>query len=505
VLLQAASRAGSSVASKSSGKRSRRSSYDNALCLLFASILCHAVNPAIGAPAWPSEAPAGIRFVCGGKASAGDRIRCYMDANDVFNTLKLGEIDTSSPSASDAAKICSTLEATDTNSCLAFYRSQTQGPPQMPAASAQAAVPVAAPSATPIAAPRVVSVPAVAAKRSNAAIARVVPRIETKSASGDDRLQSLFDGSVARDDTGAGSAGAGTLSALMSDQIVEEKEQARQDEFARQQRELERQMEQLRQQERAAMQAAAAAQEQAIRQQQEAEEAQERAEREAEEDQETSAMLGAMFGAVVTKGTGNAALATQAASVIGLDANAASVGANFVVQQQNLAAQLHQQQQALQAKIAESQAQQRAAQASFEQQRTIQLAALQTQQAALQAQQAQMQQQMVAQAAERTSEQKANATRCLQVRENYVQQGDPTLNVREVQHLKIENSCSDDVWAFITDRAGNGQGGIVGAGSTREFQFFNKGYGWMKDYRGCIPKYDVDRQCAGNTDGLGAY
>jgi hypothetical protein len=45
----------------------------------------------------------------------------------------------------------------------------------------------------------------------------------------------------------------------------------------------------------------------------------------------------------------------------------------------------------------------------------------------------------------------------------------------------------------------------VGAGDSREFIFYNKGQGWMKDYKRCIAENDVDHQCAGNADGLGAY
>jgi hypothetical protein len=91
------------------------------------------------------------------------------------------------------------------------------------------------------------------------------------------------------------------------------------------------------------------------------------------------------------------------------------------------------------------------------------------------------------------------------VRQNYVEPGNPALAVRETQHFVLQNRCSDDVWAFITDSGGNGQGGVVGAGDSREFIFYNKGHSWMKDYKGCIAKYDIDHQCAGNADGLGAY
>jgi len=35
--------------------------------------------------------------------------------------------------------------------------------------------------------------------------------------------------------------------------------------------------------------------------------------------------------------------------------------------------------------------------------------------------------------------------------------------------------------------------------------FFNKGHGWLKDYRGCIVNYDIDHECEGNLKGLVGY
>jgi len=82
------------------------------------------------------------------------------------------------------------------------------------------------------------------------------------------------------------------------------------------------------------------------------------------------------------------------------------------------------------------------------------------------------------------------------VRQNYVEHGNPALAVRQTQHFVLQNRCSDDVRAFKTDSGGNGQGGVVGAGDSREFIFYNKGHSWMKDYKACIAKLDVDHQCA---------
>jgi hypothetical protein len=261
---------------------------------------------------------------------------------------------------------------------------------------------------------------------------------------------------------------------------------------------LGRQIAQAEQAAAAAAQQAAADQERA---QQEEREAQENAQRQ-QDDADNAAMTGMLMGAFAAKATGNADLATQVAVAAGGDADAAKLGATMAIQQQqqalDQAAQLRQQQKDLSAQIAQQQQQRLAAQQAANEQRAVQLASLQAQQQESEAR-------LHAQAQERATQQRAFATQCLKVQANYIQPGNPSLNIREVQHFTLKNNCTDDVWAFIMDRTGNGEGGVVGAGNTREFVFFDKGHGWMKDYKGCIVKYDVDHQCEGNENGLGGY
>ena len=249
--------------------------------------------------------------------------------------------------------------------------------------------------------------------------------------------------------------------------------------------------------------AAAAAEQQRVEDERIAAEASaERASQSSDDDDMGSAMAGLALGAFVGQQTGSAAIASQVATLAGVNADAANLGAGAVLSQE----------QQTQARVAEIQQQEASAQAAAQQRQATTLA--QEQQARSvqiayqqqnQQQEAAAQQQREQAAQERATQQQAFATQCLSVRQNYVEPGNPALAVRETQHFVLQNRCSDDVWAFITDSGGNGQGGVVGAGDTREFIFYNKGHGWMKDYKGCIAKYDVDHQCAGNADGLGAY
>jgi hypothetical protein len=255
----------------------------------------------------------------------------------------------------------------------------------------------------------------------------------------------------------------------------------------------------------AAEQTAAAAARQAAAEQAQAEEEQRQAQERAaqsDDDDGSAAMMGMFMGAVAAKATGSADMAAQVAAAAGVDADAARLGASMAIQQEQQAQaqanQLREQQQELSARIAEQRQERVAAQKAAEQARATQVAMLEEQQR-------ETQQRLEQQAQERATQEKAFATQCLKVRENYIEKGDPSLSIRERQHFKLQNSCAEDVWAFITDRDGRGQGGVVASGDEREFVFFDRGSGWMKDYRGCIVKYDVDHACAGAAGGLGAY
>jgi hypothetical protein len=255
----------------------------------------------------------------------------------------------------------------------------------------------------------------------------------------------------------------------------------------------------------AAEQAAAAAARKAAAEEARAEEEQRQAEQSAaqsDEDDGSAEVMGMLVGAVAAKATGSAEMAVQVAAAAGVDASAARLGASMAIQQEQQAQaqadQLRQQQQELSARIAEQRQQRLAAQSAADQARATQLAMLQEQQR-------ETQQRLEQQAEERAAQQKAFATQCLKVRENYIEKGNPSLSIRDVQHFRLQNTCSDDVWAYITDRGGHGDGGVVASGDVRDFVFFDKGSGWIKDYKGCIVKYDVDHNCAGSASGLGAY
>jgi hypothetical protein len=255
----------------------------------------------------------------------------------------------------------------------------------------------------------------------------------------------------------------------------------------------------------AAEQAAAGAARQAAAEQAQAEEEQRQAEQRAaqsDDDDGSAAMMGMLMGAVAAKATGSADMAAQVAAAAGVDADAARLGASMAIQQEQQALaqanQLREQQQELSARIAEQRQERLAAQTAAAQARATQVAMLEEQQR-------QTQQRLEQQAQERATQEKAFATQCLKVRENYIEKGDPSLSIRETQHFKLQNLCAEDVWAFIIDRDGRGEGGVVASGDVREFVFFDKGSGWMKDYKGCIVKYDVDHACAGGAGGLGAY
>jgi|HubBroStandDraft_1064217.scaffolds.fasta_scaffold04410_6 hypothetical protein len=263
-----------------------------------------------------------------------------------------------------------------------------------------------------------------------------------------------------------------------------------------------KQIETVQQQIAAAQGAAAAAAAEQQRLTEEAEEAANTPAESSDTDKDEAAMAGMVIGGLVAQNGGNAATASQMASLAGADPDAASAGAGMVQQQQQQLQVRAAQMQAQSSAIADARQQQLAAQAQLQQAHAVQVA---YQQQLEQQEAAAAQQQREQEAQERATQQRAFATQCLSVRQNSIEQGNPSLSIRDSQHFVIHNSCSDDVWAFITDNAGNGQGGDVPPSQDREFVFFNKGHGWMKEFRGCISKYDVDHQCEGDAQGLGGY
>jgi hypothetical protein len=238
---------------------------------------------------------------------------------------------------------------------------------------------------------------------------------------------------------------------------------------------------------------------------QRAEEAQRAAEEQQETDQNT-AIVGALMGGMVAAQTGNAAAGSLIAQMAGVDKSTAdAISQGFAQQQQQINTQYQQQMAALQQQEAALAAQRQSnaqVQAVAVQQHAVQVALIEQQNAQQQAQ-AQAAQQAAFEAQQKVNDdaatqRKAFATQCLRASSDFVDAGG-------FQHVVMGNSCADDVWALLKDNQGNGEGGVVDSGQTREFVFKNRGAGWIRRYWGCIAKYDVDRECVGQTGGLGAY
>lgn len=303
--------------------------------VLLSIVIASMAAPAIAASAsWPADAPPPIQLVCNAKDGESAKAKCYSESHQRFAEQNLGSINQASLTPADADRICRTLDSTDQRICLSFYHLQGSTEASRPERQATPTGP--------------------------------------NSRSGDNALQALFNGSGRGEAVPAVPDSGDSMQALMNNQIAQEKEQARQ-------QELERQQEELHQKQLAAERAAADAARRIAQAQADAERAQAEAQEQANAGDDTGSMLmGLAFGAMIGKATGSTQLASQAATMAGVDSTAANFGAGAAIQQQQQAAaalaQIKEQQQALAAKIAAERAAQREAE------RAAQAAALQSQQ-----------------------------------------------------------------------------------------------------------------------------